>query len=117
MDNVLNKLLDPVFIGFAAKNNYDVAIKSCTKRDAKEPVGVIVKKNGKYDIIEYSEISDADAHAIDPVSNELKYKFANILILLYSTVKLLELSNNGESINKLYHKAHKKVSYYDFNEN
>jgi UDP-N-acetylglucosamine pyrophosphorylase len=33
-------------------------MKSCPKRDAKEPVGVVVKRDGKYDIVEYSELSD-----------------------------------------------------------
>jgi UDP-N-acetylglucosamine pyrophosphorylase len=33
-------------------------MKSCVKRDAKEPVGVVVKKNKKYDIVEYSELMD-----------------------------------------------------------
>ena len=60
MDNVLNRVLDPLYVGFAYKHNLQAAMKSCVKRDAKEPVGVVVKrcKNGekKYDIIEYSEI-------------------------------------------------------------
>lgn len=63
VDNVLNRVLDPVYIGFAVANNLQAAMKSCVKRDAKEPVGVVVKRrNGetgvtKYDIVEYSEIS------------------------------------------------------------
>jgi hypothetical protein len=41
-------------------------MKSCVKRDAKEPVGVVVKRKNattgeaKYDIVEYSEISQED---------------------------------------------------------
>jgi UDP-N-acetylglucosamine pyrophosphorylase len=33
-------------------------MKSCEKRDAKEPVGVVCKKNQKYDIVEYSELNE-----------------------------------------------------------
>jgi UDP-N-acetylglucosamine/UDP-N-acetylgalactosamine diphosphorylase len=62
VDNVLNRLLDPHYIGFAVKNGLQAVMKSCVKRDATEPVGVVVKKvekdgSSKYDIVEYSEIS------------------------------------------------------------
>ena len=63
MDNVLNRILDPVYIGFAVAKGLQAAMKSCVKRDAKEPVGVVVKRRdaetgmAKYDIVEYSEIS------------------------------------------------------------
>lgn len=35
----------------------DVTLKSCSKRSADEKVGVVAKKNGKYAIVEYSELS------------------------------------------------------------
>lgn len=38
-------------------------MKSCIKRDWKEPVGVVVKKNSKYDIVEYSELTEEQAKA------------------------------------------------------
>lgn len=41
-------------------------MKSCIKRDVKEPVGVIVKRNKKYEIIEYTELSEKEASAMDP---------------------------------------------------
>jgi len=70
-------------------------MKSCVKRDAKEPVGVVVKKGGKYDIVEYSEISDKDANAVDPKTGELKFGLGSILIFLLRADKLLELCNNA----------------------
>ena len=71
VDNVLNRLLDPLFIGFTMKHNLQAAMKSCVKRDAKEPVGMVVKRcyaegKSKYDIVEYSEVKDEDAQAIVP---------------------------------------------------
>jgi UDP-N-acetylglucosamine/UDP-N-acetylgalactosamine diphosphorylase len=90
-------------------------MKSCVKRDAKEPVGVVVKKDGKYDIVEYSELSDADANRLDPKTKELKFNLGNILIFILKADKLLELCNNTQTLNKLYHKAFKKVGYWDFN--
>ena len=92
-------------------------MKSCVKRDAKEPVGVVVKKGGKYDIVEYSEISEQDANAVDPKTGELKFNLGSILIFLLRADKLLELCNNAETLNQLYHKAFKKVAYWDFEKN
>ena len=34
VDNVLNKLLDPVFVGFAVRNDFEAAVKCCIKRNA-----------------------------------------------------------------------------------
>lgn len=65
VDNVLNKVLDPLYVGFAVDKNLQAAMKSCVKRDANEPVGVVVKRNGRYDIVEYSEISEQDSNAIN----------------------------------------------------
>lgn len=58
IDNVLNRVLDPVFIGYAVKNDLHAAMKGCVKKGVKESVGVIVKKNNKYAICEYSELTD-----------------------------------------------------------
>jgi len=115
----LNKILDPIFIGFAISKNLQAVMKSCVKRDAKEPVGVVVKRKNmetglsKYDIIEYSEISKEDVEAIDPASGELKFNLGNILVFLISSRKLLELVNNASTLNALYHKAFKKYTYLD----
>jgi UDP-N-acetylglucosamine/UDP-N-acetylgalactosamine diphosphorylase len=114
VDNVLNRILDPVYIGFTVAKNLDAAMKSCVKRDAKEPVGVLVKRGGnKYDIIEYSEFSEADASAIIPETGELKYNLGNILVFILKSEKLLDLASNSDTMNQLYHKAFKKISYYD----
>ena len=62
---MLNKVLDPLYIGFTIDKDLQAAMKSCIKRDAREPVGVVVKRDGRYDIVEYSEISERDAYAIN----------------------------------------------------
>lgn len=57
VDNVLNKILDPTHIGYTEQHNFDASLKCCVKSSPEEKVGVVLKKNGKYDIVEYSEIS------------------------------------------------------------
>jgi len=88
-------------------------MKSCIKKDASESVGVIVKKNGAYDIVEYSELTEEQANKIDTSRGELMFNLANMLIFIIKTDKLLELCKNTENLNKLYHKAIKKVQYWD----
>lgn len=58
VDNVINKLLDPIQIGFTHANDLQASLKTCLKRNASEKVGVIAKKDGKYEIVEYSDISE-----------------------------------------------------------
>jgi len=41
-----------------AENQLEASLKVCVKCDAAEKVGVVCKKNGKYDIVEYSELSE-----------------------------------------------------------
>ena len=38
---MLNKVLDPLFFGFAAVNDYEACMKSVSKRNAEEKVGVL----------------------------------------------------------------------------
>jgi UDP-N-acetylglucosamine/UDP-N-acetylgalactosamine diphosphorylase len=108
-----------VYIGFAVAKGLQAAMKSCVKRDAKEPVGVVVKRRdaetgvAKYDIVEYSEISQSDANAINEATGELKFNLGNILVFILSSQKLLELASNSATLNALYHKAFKKYAYLD----
>ena len=56
VDNAINKVLDPIQVGFTASEKLLCSVKACAKRDAAEKVGVIGKKNGFYNILEYSMI-------------------------------------------------------------
>lgn len=95
VDNPLNRLLDPLYIGFASCNHLQAAMKSVPKRDAKEPVGVVVKKvygtHQKYDIVEYSEITEEQANRMNPVTGELTFNLGNILVFIMKAELLLQL--------------------------
>ncbi|EMC99304.1 hypothetical protein BAUCODRAFT_31620 [Baudoinia panamericana UAMH 10762] len=85
VDNCLVRVADPTFIGFSAEKDVDIATKVVRKRDAKESVGLILQKNGKPDVVEYSEIDAATAEAKDPKdSSLLKFRAANIVNHYYS---------------------------------
>ena len=87
------------------------------KRSAEEKVGNVCKKNGKFDIVEYSELPADRAcerkNPDDEGDESLKFEHGGILIFMLSAKKLIELSCNTSTLNQLYHKAHKKVDFYD----
>ena len=57
VDNVLNKIMDPIQVGYQHQNKLDATLKVLVKRSPDEKVGVVCKKNGMFDIVEYSELS------------------------------------------------------------
>jgi len=109
VDNCLVKVADPAFIGFSASKDVDIATKVVRKRNAKESVGLILQKNGKPDVVEYSEIDSATAEAKDSSHPELlKFRAANIVNHYYS-YRFLE--SIPEWMHRLpHHVARKKIS-------
>jgi UDP-N-acetylglucosamine/UDP-N-acetylgalactosamine diphosphorylase len=112
VDNCLVKVADPTFIGFSASKSVDIATKVVRKRNAKESVGLILQKNGKPDVVEYSEISTEDAEAKDPKDSELlKFRAANIVNHYYSYEFLESIPRWVKTLP--HHVARKKIPYVD----
>lgn len=112
VDNCLVRVADPTFIGFAAEKDVDIATKVVRKRDAKESVGLILQKNGKPDVVEYSEIDSATAEAKDPRdSNLLKFRAANIVNHYYSFRFLQSIPDWAHRLP--HHVAKKKIPCVD----
>ena len=112
VDNCLAKVADPAFIGFSASKGIDVATKVVRKRKASEPVGLIIQKDGKPDVIEYSEIDKSLAEEREGHNNDiLKFRAANIVQHYYSFSFLETIQ---EWAHKLpHHVAKKKIQYMD----
>ncbi|KAI1128784.1 nucleotide-diphospho-sugar transferase [Nemania abortiva] len=112
VDNCLAKVADPVFIGFSAEKGVKIATKVVRKRNATESVGLILSKNGRPDVVEYSEIDTATAEAQDPKQpGVLKFRAANIVNHYYS---FAYLDGMGDAVNALPpHIAKKKIPYLD----
>lgn len=106
VDNVLVKMADPLFIGFAATNKFMAASKTLAKAYPKEKVGVFCKKDDKPYVIEYTEISDDMANERNE-SGELVYAESHVLLNLFNIETLEKIKES-----KLpYHSAHKKANY------
>ncbi|KAJ8113154.1 hypothetical protein OPT61_g4652 [Boeremia exigua] len=110
VDNCLVKVADPIFIGFSASKKVDIATKVVRKRNAKESVGLILQKNGKPDVVEYSEIDDETAEAKDSKNSELlKFRAANIVNHYYSYKFLESIPEWAKELP--HHVARKKIPY------
>ncbi len=112
VDNCLVKVADPVFIGFSASKDVDIATKVVRKRSANESVGLILLKDGKPDVVEYSEIDKTTAEAKDPKQPEvLKFRAANIVNHYYS-LRFIETIEHWVHLLP-HHVARKKIPYVD----
>ena len=108
VDNCLVKMVDPVLMGVAIDKEVTVACKSIVKANPHEKVGVFCKRNGRPGVIEYSEITDEMAEAVDE-NGELLYGESHILCNLFN-IKAVERMGTTPLP---YHSAYKKAKFID----
>ena len=108
VDNCLVKMVDPVLMGLAIYKGVTGAAKSVVKANPHEKVGAFCKKNGRPNVIEYSEITDEMAEATD-ATGELLYGESHILCNLFNISAIERMGNNPLP----YHSAFKKAKYID----
>jgi UDP-N-acetylglucosamine/UDP-N-acetylgalactosamine diphosphorylase len=110
VDNCLVKVADPVFLGYNIAAGAEVGAKTVRKEDPAEPVGVVCVRNGKYGVVEYSEIPKELSAARNP-NGSLQLSAANIANHFY-TRGFLDRVGQFES-HLEYHIAHKKIAHVD----
>ena len=108
VDNCLVKMVDPVLMGIAIDKKVTVACKSVVKANPHEKVGVFCRRNGRPNVVEYSEITDEMAEATDE-NGELLYGESHILCNLFSIDAIERMG--AEPLP--YHVAFKKAKYID----
>lgn len=117
VDNVLVKIADPVFIGYAIHGDFKLCTKVVRKEEPEEKVGLIVLKDNKPTVIEYSEINAEMAKELDENDkNLLKFRCANIVNHYYN-ISLFQNQLDEWIENLPYHIAFKKVACFDFVQN
>ena len=106
VDNPLADPFDPYLIGAHATAGVDVTLKCIKREDPEEKLGVIVEREGKPQVVEYSEMSEKDKMAKD-ASGDLLYSSANISLFCFSSSFLETVSQHQMPL----HKAFKKSDY------
>ncbi len=112
VDNVLQKIADPQFIGAVIKSGSQSGSKVVAKANPDERVGAMCLEDGKPSIIEYFELTNEMAHQ-RLEDGELAYKFGVTLNYLFRIDKLEEISNSRLPL----HIVRKKIPYIDKNGN
>lgn len=106
VDNVLQSIADPVFIGAVLEGGYSVGSKVIRKVSPEEKVGVMCTEDGRPSIVEYIELTQ-DMLTQKDDNGEYAYNFGVILNYLFKVDCLLGLLER-----KLpYHKSAKKIPY------
>ena len=110
VDNVLQQIADPVFVGATLQSGCVCGAKVVRKCDPYERVGALCLEDGKPSIIEYYELTPEMAEATNEAGS-LLYGFGVILNYLFSVEKLFEISKQQLPL----HIVEKKVPYIDEN--
>ncbi len=110
VDNVLQRILDPVFIGATIESGVNCGAKAVRKTDPYEKVGALCLQDDKPAIIEYYELTDEMANARDE-DGELSYSFGVIMNYLFRVEKLKEIAGEKMPV----HVVKKKIEYLDEN--
>ncbi|MCR4617908.1 MAG: UDPGP type 1 family protein [Lachnospiraceae bacterium] len=87
VDNVLQKIADPVFVGATIEKNCVVGAKVVKKNAPDEKVGVMCLEDGKPSIVEYYELTDELMNAKDE-KGDPAYNFGVILNYLFEVDEL-----------------------------
>lgn len=106
VDNVLQRIADPVFVGATAMNNCVVGAKVIRKNAPDEKVGVMCYEDGRPSIVEYYELTQDMMDAKD-ASGEPAYNYGVILNYLFHVKELEEIVGKEMPL----HIVEKKIPY------
>lgn len=106
VDNVLQRIVDPMFIGAVISSGMQSGSKVVSKVSPDERVGVLCLEDGKPSIVEYYEMTDEMRNRVNE-NGELSYKYGVILNYLFNVNKAVEILSNKMPI----HIVEKKIPY------
>lgn len=106
VDNVLQRIADPCFIGATIRRGCEVGSKVVRKNHPDEKVGVMCLEDGHPSIIEYYELTDELRNTTNE-KNEPAYNFGVILNYLFQISSLERIADNTLPL----HIVEKKIPY------
>ncbi len=108
VDNVLQRIADPCFVGATIQKNCVVGSKVVRKSAPDEKVGVMCLEDGKPSIVEYYELTEEMMNAKDE-KGDPAYNFGVILNYLFRENDLEKMMENNMPL----HIVEKKIPYLD----
>ena len=110
VDNVLQKMCDPLFVGATMQSGAPIGAKVVRKNAPDEKVGVMCLRDGKPSIVEYYELTD-EMMTQKNKDGELAYNFGVILNYLFHVNALEETAGKNLPL----HIVSKKIPHIDEN--
>jgi len=107
VDNVLQRIADPCFVGATIQKDCSVGAKAVRKNAPDEKVGVLCLEDGRPSIVEYYELTEELMNAKD-AKGEPAYNFGVILNYLFKVKDLMKLDGKMP-----LHIVEKKIPYLD----
>ena len=108
IDNVLQRIADPVFVGAVIEEGYVSGGKVVRKANENERVGNLCLEDGKPQIVEYYEMTPELLSMRKP-NGDLVFNFGVILNYLFRIDKLVDIINTEIPV----HVVEKKIPYLD----
>lgn len=108
VDNVLQRIADPCFVGATIQSGCAAGAKVVRKNAPDERVGVICLEDGRPSVVEYYELTDEMMNARD-ADGKPAYYFGLILNYLFNVEELIRISEQKLPL----HLVEKKIPYLD----
>ncbi len=108
VDNVLQRIADPCFVGAVIENNCAAGAKVVRKCAPDEKIGVICLEDGRPSIVEYYELTDELMNAKDE-NGDPAYSFGVILNYLFRIADLEKIRERNLPL----HVVEKKIPHLD----
>ncbi|KAK9823478.1 hypothetical protein WJX72_003019 [[Myrmecia] bisecta] len=112
VDNALVRLGDPYFMGHCWQIGADCGARVMAKAFPEERVGVFARRGDEVHVVEYSELSPAQATSIDPVSGKLRFNWSNVCMHFFRTAFLRSVTGELHAAGR-YHVAKKAIQSKD----
>jgi UDP-N-acetylglucosamine/UDP-N-acetylgalactosamine diphosphorylase len=106
VDNPLVEIAEPGFIGLHRLEEAEMSVKVCEKRDPEEGLGVVVERDGRHAVVEYTELTPEQKHARGP-DGRLLFRYGSVAVHVFALDFLIRQS----AVPLPLHVAHKKVPY------
>jgi UDP-N-acetylglucosamine/UDP-N-acetylgalactosamine diphosphorylase len=112
VDNVLQRIADPCFVGATVASKVEVGAKVVRKNAPDEKVGVMCLEDGKPSIVEYYELSQEMMDAKD-ANGDPAYNYGVILNYMFNEAALERIASKQLPL----HVVEKKIGHIDENGN